>query len=350
MDDTAQQTLDEVVNSSPIKRYGMVSVSQAMQMVYDAIEQLAPLNSNVLIIGETGVGKNLVAEAIHKLSKRKGELFIFDCPSIAKSTFESEIFGHRKGAYTGAEENREGIFEYAQQGTVLLDEISEIPILLQSKLLGVVERRVVTRMGEHKSRQVDVRIVAATNRDLQKGFSEGEFRRDLYYRLSVSTIRVPPLRERREDIAPLIGYYLNLFQLANNRIVPPFKTEEYKAYTSDYHWPGNVRELRNAIEDMVITGKDKLDKLEEIKGNLSSLNSSGAATTGSSDVYDSSYRFLRAENMDLFKFDYLMQKQLMERALQETGGIQTEAAKLLGLSFRQFRYKRIIFGVKIPLR
>jgi PAS domain S-box-containing protein len=261
------------------KTSSLIGKSNAMRYINLSINEVAPTDSNVLIEGETGVGKENVALAIHKKSLRKKKPFILvDCSTLPKTLIESELFGHEKGAYTGAEKQRVGRFEIAEGGTLFLDEIGELPLELQPKLLRVLQSGQFEKLGSNKTIHVDVRILAATNRDLRKASSEGIFRSDLYYRLAVFPITVPPLRERKEDIPDLVYFFIKEFchRLGKDELKLSLATLKV---LQNYSWPGNIRELRNVIERSVIISKqNKLilrDRLEEsfteMKNNLLSL-------------------------------------------------------------------------------
>jgi DNA-binding NtrC family response regulator len=236
----------------------IVGGSAALRRVLEQVETVAPTNSTVLILGETGTGKELIARAVHWRSRRRDKPLVrVNCTSIPKELFESEFFGHAKGAFTSAIKDRAGRFEVAAGGTLFLDEVSEIPLELQSKLLRVLQEKSYERVGEDKTRRADVRIVAATNRDLKKEVAAGRFREDLYYRLNVFPIRIATLRERKEDIPPLAAHFVDL--LAKELACPkPRLTRAGMEALQDYDWPGNIRELRNVIERAVIFARGGL--------------------------------------------------------------------------------------------
>jgi DNA-binding NtrC family response regulator len=234
------------------QRTGIIGESQAIQEVLVKIEQMAPVSSTVLIQGESGTGKELVAKALHDLSPRRHKPFIaVNCAALPESLLESELFGHEKGAFTGAAERRLGRFELADEGTIFLDEIGEVPLTVQVKLLRVLESRTFFRVGGTQPIKVDVRVVAATNRNLRDRVALGEFRDDLYYRLSVLTMYLPPLRERREDIPLLVRRFIREFARAHDRAFRGITPEAMQRLVSA-PWPGNVRQLRNLIESMVV--------------------------------------------------------------------------------------------------
>jgi formate hydrogenlyase transcriptional activator len=237
-------------------RFGhIVGESNALRRVLDDIETVAPVDSTVLIYGETGTGKELIARAVHDLSARKANAFVrFNCAAIPTGLLESELFGHEKGAFTGAIAQRAGRFELAHRGTIFLDEIGEIPLEVQPKLLRVLQEREFERLGSARTLRSDARLIAATNCDLKAMVKEQKFRPDLYYRLNVFPIRVPPLRERAEDIPLLVRHFVQQFSERDNRIIETIPSETMGALTR-YHWPGNIRELQNVIERAVIITK-----------------------------------------------------------------------------------------------
>jgi len=230
----------------------MVGNSQAMREIYTLIEQVAPSSASVIITGESGTGKEMVARTIHKLSPRADQPFIaINCAAVPETLMESELFGHERGAFTGASERRMGCFELADKGTLLLDEIAEMPFVLQAKLLRVLEDKSVRRLGASRETNVDVRVIAATNKDPAKAVQAGTLREDLLYRLNVITIKLPPLRERRDDVPLLAQYLVNELSRRHNRtalLISPRAMD----VMAGYHWPGNVRELRNCIERAVV--------------------------------------------------------------------------------------------------
>ena len=230
----------------------MVGNSAAMREIYTLIEQVAPSSASVIITGESGTGKEMVARTIHKLSPRSDQPFIaINCAAVPETLMESELFGHERGAFTGASERRMGCFELADKGTLLLDEIAEMPFVLQAKLLRVLEDKSVRRLGASRETSVDVRVIAATNKDPAKAVQGGTLREDLLYRLNVITIKLPPLRERREDVPLLAQYLVNELSRRHNRTVQLISPAAMDVMAG-YHWPGNVRELRNCIERAVV--------------------------------------------------------------------------------------------------
>jgi len=230
----------------------MVGRSAAIRRVFEIISKVAPTDANILILGENGTGKELVAQAIHRLSSRSKEVFVaVDAAAIPETLFESELFGHTKGAFTDAKEDRVGRFEAASGGTIFLDELGNIPLSLQAKLLAVLQNRRVTRLGGHASTDIDVRLVCATNLNIKRAVAEGTFRQDLLYRINTVEIVLPPLRERQEDIPLLVNHFLEMFCKKYGK--PALKTPDYVVKKlQKYHWPGNIRELKHAIERAVI--------------------------------------------------------------------------------------------------
>jgi formate hydrogenlyase transcriptional activator len=243
--DQAERTFERIIGNSA-----------ALESVLDQVEQVAPTDSTVLIEGETGTGKELIAHAIHNASQRCGHAFIkVNCAAIPLDLLESELFGHEKGAFTGAIAQKIGRFEMADKGTLLLDEVGDIPSALQPKLLRVLQEQEFERLGSGRTHKVDVRLVAATNRDLVKMVARAQFRSDLYYRLNVFPILLPPLRERREDIPALVTHFVKLFSRRMGKQVDSIPPETMAAFQW-YSWPGNIRELQNLVERAVILSRD----------------------------------------------------------------------------------------------
>lgn len=306
--------------------YGeIIGKSKAMQKVFSLIERVAATDSTVLILGESGTGKELVARAIHQASLRRNGPFIpVNCGAIPEELLESELFGHEKGAFTGAIKTRLGRFELAHGGTIFLDEVAEMSSKLQVKLLRVLQERAFERVGGIRSIKVDIRVIAATNRDLEKEVREGRFREDLYYRLNVIPVLLPPLRERKEDIPLLVEYFLNRFA-HQKRLESKGIDQEALDILMRYDWPGNVRELENVIERMIIlsTG-EKLtaaDVPEYIRGRLD--------TARLDDIYNIE---IPDEGINLPALVSEFEKRLILKALDKTGWIKNRAAKLLHIN------------------
>jgi len=242
----------------------IIGVSQEMRKIYEVVRQVAPTKASVLITGESGVGKELIADAIHNLSNRKDKPFIkVHCAALSESLLESELFGHEKGAFTGAISRKRGRFELAHMGTIFLDEIGEINQSVQIKILRVLQEKKFERVGGEETIEVDVRIISATNRDLKAEIAAGRFREDLYYRLNVVNIHIPPLRERKEDIPLLVAAFLKEFARENGKQIEGIDARA-RAALYNYTWPGNVRELRNCIESAVVLCKGQYITLEDL--------------------------------------------------------------------------------------
>ena len=314
------------------RRYGLENIigeSPAMRQLFETVQQVAPSRATVLITGETGTGKELIAKAIHNLSPRKNGAFIaVHAAALPSTLLESELFGHEKGAFTGAVERRIGRFELADGGTLFLDEVSELEPSIQVKLLRVLEERAFERVGGAKTLQVDVRLVAATNKDLKKLVSEGKFRDDLFYRLSVVTIDLPPLRERRDDIPLLVKAFLDEFGRENSKQVRELTPEALNVLLA-YDWPGNVRELRNAIEQMVVLARAERLTVRDMP----------AAIRGSADL--TKINVVRA-GMTVEEAE----RQLIVQALTETNSNRTKAAQKIGISRRTLHRKLKEFGLE----
>ena len=250
------------------ERYQMIGESRVMRDLANRIDQVAPTNTRVLIMGENGTGKELVARAIHRQSNRRDKTFVqVNCAAIPQELIESELFGHEKGAFTGAIATTQGKFEQANYGTILLDEIGDMTLLTQSKVLKAIEEQEITRIGSKEFIKLDVRVIAATNKDLEQAVKEGKFREDLYYRLNVIPIYVPPLRERAGDISLLATYYLSKFCRENGKREKHI-SQEAMDYLRAYKWSGNVRELKNLMERMVIMVPGDVISVSDLPGNL----------------------------------------------------------------------------------
>ena len=314
------------------QKYGLENIigqSAPMRQVFETVQQVALSRATVLISGATGTGKELIAKAIHNLSPRKNGPFIaVHAAALPTSLLESELFGHEKGAFTGAVERRIGRFELADGGTLFLDEVGELEPQIQVKLLRVLEERAFERVGGAKTLQVDVRLVAATNKDLKKLVSEGKFRDDLFYRLSVVTVDLPPLRERRDDIPLLVKSFLDEFSRENGKQVHELTPEAMNLLLA-YDWPGNVRELRNAIEQMVVLARGERLTVRDVP----------AAIRGGADL--TKINVVRA-GMTVEDAE----RQLIVQALKETDGNRTKAAQKIGVSRRTLHRKLKVYGLE----
>ncbi len=302
----------------------LVGNSSQMQEVFDMIMRVADSNATVLLRGESGTGKSMIAKAIHYNSRHaKGPFVSVNCSALPESLIESELFGHEKGAFTGAVQRKKGRFELANKGTIFLDEIGDLPLSVQVKLLGVIQEKEFQRVGGTKSIRVDCRIVAATHKNLEEAMERGEFREDLYYRLNVFPIFLPPLRERKTDIILLAEHFLEKFANEHEKEIKRFSKAALDCLMQ-YNWPGNVRELQNYIERAVLICDEDILRIHHLPANLQ--------ITGD-DLAESGARPSFEEAVANFE------KELIIEALTETRGNQTRAAKLLGTSLRIINYK-----------
>jgi len=318
--------------------------SAAMREVLDLVRRVAPTDSTVLIQGESGSGKELIARAIHHASARSEEAFIpVNCGAFTETLLESELFGHVRGSFTGAVADKRGLFEIANRGTLFLDEVAEMTLAMQVKLLRVLETREVRPVGSERSRNVDVRIIAATNRDLMVVIGEGKFREDLFYRLNVIPLAIPPLRQRREDIPLLAGQFLARVAGRTGRSVVGIDEAAMKALV-EYEWPGNVRELENAIERaMTLTRGEVIGMQDLVSGSLR-VGPAGAARLGEGGT--ARQPLIPPEGISLPQRVEEYEGALIGEALRQTDGNLTAAAKLLGLTFRAIRYKVKKYGIR----
>jgi DNA-binding NtrC family response regulator len=309
--------------------HNIIGKSEKMQTIYSYIEDLADVQSTVLITGESGTGKELVADALHyKGGRNHKSLVKVNCSALSDNLLESELFGHIKGSFTGAVKNRVGRFKVADGGTILLDEIGDMPLRIQVKLLRVLQEKTFERVGESTSIKVDVRVVACTNQDLREKIAKGEFREDLYYRLNVVEICVPPLRERKEDIPSLIGYFVKKFNKKINKNILSISSDVQKVFM-DYSWPGNVRELEHALEHAFILCHQKTITLKHLPPVFENFS---AAKT----------HFLKNMGVD--------EKQVIVQALEKSAGNKTMAARLLGISRRNIYRKIKDFKIEMKNR
>jgi two-component system response regulator AtoC len=315
-----QRDVQRALGNRPI-----VAASKAMIKLLEMLERTAAFKTTALITGESGTGKEVLARAIHAQSPRRNEAFVaVNCAAIPENLLESELFGHARGAFTGAHRTRQGLFLEANGGSLFLDEIGELPPALQVKLLRVLQEEEVRPVGESKQRKIDVRVIAATARDLEADVQDGRFREDLYYRLNVMHLQVPPLRERRKDIPLLVDHFLAHFREALGKPVRSIADDALERLTH-YHWPGNIRELENVIERaFILTDSDRIS-LRDIPASIAS---SAARPDGSSAQDFSLRRARRATEIDA-----------IGRALRATGGNRTHAARLLEISHRALLYK-----------
>ena len=304
--------------------------SAAMQEIFSTITRVAPTRATVLLAGESGVGKDLIARAIHFHSPRRDRPFVkINCTALPENLMESELFGYEKGAFTGAAQTKPGKFEQADSGTVLLDEIGDVPASIQVKLLRVLQEREIERLGSNKTLHIDVRVIAATNSDLRAALEQGTFREDLYYRLNVVPISIPPLRARREDIPFLAEHFVRTFGADNASPVQSITEAAIKKLT-EYHWPGNVRELQNVIERSLVLCSGTILDAGDIKLETAPRP---RAQTG---------EHLLPDGMTLDEYE----QSIIREALQRAEGNKSQAARLLGLTRNALRYRLAQMGLE----
>jgi DNA-binding NtrC family response regulator len=312
----------------------IVGNSSAIQRIFSTITKVAKTQSTILIRGESGTGKELVARAIHYNSPRMNmPLVEISCASFPETLLESELFGYEKGAFTGADGRKKGRFELADGGTIFLDEIGDISESVQTKLLRVLQERKITRLGGTETISVDVRVITATNRDLEKAMVDRSFREDLYYRLNVIPIVLPSLRERKEDIPLLLDHFIKKYS-AQNKVPAPRISDEAVKLCIDYDWPGNIRELENAIENAIVLGEGVVILPEHLPFGIFSKPSSGLKL-----------EFLKNSGKTFKDKVEAAEKIILHEAIDQTGGNKSEAAKKLDISLRTMRYKIKKYGL-----
>src|SRR5215472_4123262 len=327
--------LDNIIGQSP-----------KMKAIFDLIQTVAPQNSRVLITGESGTGKELVARAIHENSTRSRAPFItINCGAFPESLLESELFGYMKGAFTGANENRRGLFQAADGGTLFMDEIGNMNLAMQVKLYRVLQEGKVRPLGSNEETDVDVRVIAATNKDLEKAIANGEFREDLFYRLSVIPLHVPALRDRREDIPLLARYFLDRFRNSMNKHIEAISPQAMRRLES-YDWPGNVRELENTIERAVALESGPEISVGVLPDRVAGTAGSVAAGSGHAENFQ-----IPDGGIDLERVIAETERRYLQAALDKAGGVRTQAAELLKISYRSFRhFARNIVSDLVPRR
>ncbi|HYP50885.1 MAG TPA: sigma-54 dependent transcriptional regulator, partial [Pyrinomonadaceae bacterium] len=340
-----RQTLRQAMTRE-VKRNAIIGRSTAMENVFRLVDRVAPARSTVLITGESGTGKELIAKAIHENSPRAEQPFVVvNCSNIPSELLESELFGHTKGAFTGAVASKKGLFEVADTGSIFLDEIGDVPPEMQVRLLRVIQEREFTPIGDTTPHRVDVRIVAATNADLKELVRQGTFREDLYYRLSVVPVELPPLRERREDILPLAQHFIRKYNEENGRQISEQINPEVLSLLENYFYPGNVRELENIIERAVVIAPEDEITEECLRAEVRNPELARAAvrdSVGASGAVELARGVNFYDEVRRFEID------LIRRALDQTAGHQSRAARLLGLNATTLNSK--IKSYNIPPR
>jgi len=311
----------------------IITASRQMEEALNLVGRVAPSQATVLILGESGTGKELFARAIHYSSHRADRPFVkVNCAALPENLLESELFGHEKGAFTGAVARRIGRFEQADQGSIFLDEIGDLSPALQAKLLRVLQEKEIERVGSNQTIKIDVRMIAATNRNLEEAIKKGTFREDLYYRLNVVTISLSPLRERKEDIPLLIDYFLKKYS-AENKKEGRSLSRESKDLLLKYDYPGNVRELENIIERAVVLCRGEIITSQDLPLNLQESKTESALSQA-------------RQAHSLPEALETLERQLIIGALERSGGVQTHAAEELGINERVLRYKMNKYGIK----
>jgi len=323
-------------NLMDLNRYDIIGQSQIMQEIYQTIEKIANSPTTILLAGESGTGKELIARVIHEKSGRSGPFIKINCAAIPANLMESELFGYEKGAFTGAVTSKPGRFELANLGTLFLDEIGDIPKEMQVKFLHVLQERTLERVGGLTTTKIDVRLITASNKDLWQEVQLGNFRNDLYYRLNVMPIRLPPLRMRREDIPILLEYFRKRFNKHLNKEVREIE-EEVKHALTNYSWPGNIRELENVMERLVLMAEGRLVTMNDLPEGIIR----GAEKTGNfgEDKEKSFKGAVKAKAA-------AVEKELIEKALEDTRGNVTRSSKILGISRKGLQIKMKRYGLK----
>lgn len=312
----------------------VIGDSDAMEKVFQVIKRVADTSATVLICGESGTGKEVIAKSLHRASSRRNQTFVsINCAAIPETLLESELFGHEKGAFTGAISTKQGKFEVANGGSLFLDEIGEMSLNLQVKLLRVLQEQEFQRVGGNRDVKVDVRLIAATNKDLQQQVEAGLFRSDLYFRLNVVQVLMPPLRQRVTDIPLLTSYFMTNFCERNRRPVPEISPETMRILCS-YPWPGNVRELENAIEYAILMSKGRSLIPEDLPNQILSFS-------GSKNSFETGI----GENAGLMDALDAIEEKMIKDALKKAGHIQAQAAKILGISRSNLQYKMKKYGL-----
>lgn len=318
----------------------LVGNSEKMHHIYELIKRVSQTPTNVLITGESGTGKEMVAKAIHVNGPLKNKPFVtINCGAIPENLMESEMFGHKKGSFTGAIQDKVGLFEVADGGTLFLDEVGELPLTIQVKLLRAIQERIIRRVGATEDQKIEVRIIAATNRDLEDMIKQGLFREDLYYRLNVILIRVPPLRERADDITLLAKHFLQKYSSRFTKGVSGISDEAMKVLRK-YDYPGNVRELENIIERTVALEAGSTILPESLPPFVNTPSGRKLASSYEIEIGD--------DGIELEKIIGQMEKELLVKAIHKANGVKKKASKLLGITFRSMRYRCDKYGLSAP--
>jgi len=313
---------------------GIISRNAKMQEIFTQIEKVADLKTTILVLGESGTGKELVAQAVHHKGRRSGKPFVaVNCGAIPEKLLESELFGHVRGAFTDASYDKAGLFEQADSGTLFLDEIGEMPLALQVKLLRVLQEGEIRRIGGAASKKVDVRVISATSRDLSADIGTGIFREDLYFRLNVFNLQLPPLRERVDDVPLLVDYFLKRYGNTDDNRLLRVEPDAMRCLLA-YHWPGNVRELENALERACILCENDRITADCLPATVRLAD--GKHPEGSSSD----------EDLSIKKAEILIERELIKKALTKTCGNRTHAAKILEISHRSLLYKLKEYGIE----
>ena len=306
---------------------GILGTSPKMHAIVQRLSQIAPTDVSVLILGESGTGKELVAKSLHNNSQRRQKQFVpLNCAALSEGILESELFGHEKGAFTGASYTRKGRFEHANGGTLFLDEVGDIPVATQVKLLRVLEDYQITRIGSNNPVDIDVRLLSATHRDLRAMIEEGSFREDLFFRLNVVTVEIPPLRERTVDIPILVNYFINEYARIHAKLVEGISREAVRILTR-YPWPGNVRELKNAVENMVVIAQGRTLAEEDIPNHIQPAEGVDGVPAVGTTIQE-------------------MEKELIRSTLASVNGNRKQAAALLGIGERTLYRKIAEYGLR----
>ncbi|HEX2586109.1 MAG TPA: sigma-54 dependent transcriptional regulator [Steroidobacteraceae bacterium] len=331
-------------HSLSIRARAVIFADDHSRALLDQIERVAPTDANIMVIGETGTGKELVAKHIHELSKRAGPFVAVNCGALTQSIAEAELFGHQAGAFTGATETRAGWFEAANGGTLFLDEVGDLPMSLQVKLLRVLQEREVVRVGARKAIPLNVRLIAATNIDLSKAVAAGNFRLDLYYRLNVVKFDLPPLRQRRGDILPLVEYFIKVYAARLNINAPAIHAAA-KQQLLNYAWPGNIRELENVIHVALMTATDEVLRAEDLRFSAMPLLSGSDTTSNATPIENIETQLERLFSSPPPNLFDKLEELIVKQAFEYCNNNQVHTARMLGISRNILRTLLKRFGL-----